>query len=90
MQWLVVHQTVDLTDPLDQFLDASNAVAPLGCPLGQEDCHMYWITVSRHCTLGNCSGKLEVFVKKDWFKFFDVLKTSMQRTLRREMHSAHF
>ena len=69
IEWLVVHQTVDLTDPLDQLLDASNAVAPLGCPLGQEDCHMYWITVSRHCTLGNCSGKLEVFVKKDWFKF---------------------
>ena len=67
VQWLVVHQTVDLTDPLDQFLDASNAVAPLGCPLGEEHCHMDGITLCWHCTLGNCSGKLEVFVQEDWF-----------------------
>lgn len=62
---LLVDQTVDLTEPLDQALDPGDAVVPPGDPLVEEHHHVDGVALGGDGALGHSAGELEVFVQED-------------------------
>jgi len=65
---LLVHRVMRLGHPGDKKLYAFHAIVPPGCPLGEEDHDVHWVTFSGLFALGHRARELVVFVKEDRFE----------------------